>query len=347
MIAKITKRALIATAVVGMAMGLSSTASFAQAEFKLRLTHPIPPVAAPHRFFLTPWVERIQEQSGGRIEIEIIPANGLGGSSATLIDKVIDGTADIVWTLPNYTPGRFPKSETFELPGLFAGPVATNQALWDFYNAELQEEFSDVKVLLLHVHAGQAIMSTKPVRTEADLHRMPVRTPGRVGTLWLLAAGANPVQAPVPAIPELLSRNTVEAVMIPFEIAPAFKVHELTSYVTTLPNDGRIHTSVFLFAMNHDTYNSLPPDLQEVIDNNSGAALSVEAGEIWVGIEGPGRDLARDDGDEFIELDPQAVAEFEEISRRAVQAWIDVNSGRFDAAGMVGKAKEHLEKYAN
>ncbi len=316
-------------------------------EFTLRLSHPLPPVAAPHRFFLTPWVQRIEEQSGGRIKIEIIPANGLGGSSATLIDKVVDGTADIVWTLPSYTPGRFPKSETFELPGLFAGPVATNQALWDFYNAELTEEFDDMKVLLLHVHAGQAFMSTKPIRSAADLKGMAVRTPSNTGTLWLKAAGANPVAAPVPAIPELLSRNTVQAVMIPFEIAPAFKVHQLTKYVTTLPNDGRIHTSVFVFAMNKDTYDSLPADLQKVIDDNTGANLSVQAGEIWVGIEKPGQDLARKDGDEFIELDAAGVAEFEAIGAQAVAAWIKENEGKFDAAGMVEKGKGLLGKYSN
>ncbi len=337
--------AALATIVVGLVM-IPVESAGAQ-EFTLRLSHPVPPVAAPHRFFLTPWVKRIEEQSGGRIKIDIIPANGLGGGSATLIDKVVDGTADIVWTLPSYTPGRFPKSETFELPGLFAGPVATNQALWDFYNAELTEEFDDMKVLLLHVHAGQAFMSTKPIRSAADLKGMAVRTPSNTGTLWLKAAGANPVAAPVPAIPELLSRNTVQAVMIPFEIAPAFKVHQLTKYVTTLPNDGRIHTSVFLFAMNKDTYDSLPADLQKVIDDNTGANLSIQAGEIWVGIEKPGQDLARADGDEFIELGPTAVAEFEAIGEKAIEAWIKENQGKFDAAAMVEQAKGLLAKYAD
>lgn len=346
-IIKFSSAALAAFATVLFGVAMIPVGSADAQEFTLRLSHPVPPVAAPHRFFLTPWVKLIEEQSGGRIKIEIIPANGLGGSSATLIDKVVDGTADIVWTLPAYTPGRFPKSETFELPGLFAGPVATNQALWDFYNSDLIEEFSDVKVLLLHTHAGQAFMSTKPIRSAADLKGMAVRTPGNTGTLWLKAAGANPVQAPVPAIPELLSRNTVQAVMIPFEIAPAFKVHELTKYVTTLPNDGRIHTAVFLFAMNKDTYNSLPPDLQKVIDDNSGANLSVKAGEIWVGIEKPGQDLARADGDEFIELGPAAVAEFEAIGAKAVAAWIEENKGKFDAVAMVEKARRLLAKYAD
>ena len=90
----------------------------------------------------------------------------------------------------------------------------------------------------------------------------------------------------------------------------------------------------------------LPADLQKVIDDNTGANLSVEAGEIWVGIEKPGQDLARKDGDEFIELDAAGVAEFEAISEKAVAAWIKENEGKFDAAGMVKKAEGLLAKYS-
>ena len=78
-----------------------------------------------------------------------------------------------------------------------------------------------------------------------------------------------------------------------------------------------------------------------------GGNISVEAGEIWVGIEKPGQDLARADGDEFIELGPTAVAEFEAIGDQAVAAWIEENKGKFDAAAMVKKAQGLLAKYSN
>ena len=40
----------------------------------------------------------------------------LGGTPPQLYDQARDGVADIVWTLPGYTPGRFPRIEVFELP---------------------------------------------------------------------------------------------------------------------------------------------------------------------------------------------------------------------------------------
>ena len=40
----------------------------------------------------------------------------LGGTASQLYDQARDGIADIVWTLPGMTPGRFPRIEVFELP---------------------------------------------------------------------------------------------------------------------------------------------------------------------------------------------------------------------------------------
>ena len=40
----------------------------------------------------------------------------LGGAPPQLFDQARDGVVDIVWTLPGYTAGRFPRLEVFELP---------------------------------------------------------------------------------------------------------------------------------------------------------------------------------------------------------------------------------------
>jgi TRAP-type transport system periplasmic protein len=40
----------------------------------------------------------------------------LGGAPPQLYDQARDGVADIVWTLPGNTPGRFPRIEVIELP---------------------------------------------------------------------------------------------------------------------------------------------------------------------------------------------------------------------------------------
>ena len=68
----------------------------------------------------------------------------------------------------------------------------------------------------------------------------------------------------------------------------------MVDYHTVLddPVYPRPQTSVFLFAMNWDSYRALPADLQAVIDAHSGRNIARWAGEIWQAIEAPGEQAA-------------------------------------------------------
>jgi TRAP-type C4-dicarboxylate transport system substrate-binding protein len=44
------------------------------------------------------------------------PALQLGGTPPQLADQVKNGVADVVWTSPSYSTGRFPRTEALELP---------------------------------------------------------------------------------------------------------------------------------------------------------------------------------------------------------------------------------------
>ena len=85
-------------------------------EFTFKLHHILGPKSPAQVNMIEPWVNRVQEGSNGRIKIEIYPSMQLGGRPPALYDQVRDGVADIVWTLPGYTAGRFPRMEVFELP---------------------------------------------------------------------------------------------------------------------------------------------------------------------------------------------------------------------------------------
>ena len=107
------------------------------AEVTLKLAHFLPPVAPAHAKLLKPWAEQVEAASDGRISIRIYPSMQLGGTPPQLFDQVRDGVADIVWTLPGYTPGRFPRLETFELPFLAAPTAVVNaQAVQEFTATE-------------------------------------------------------------------------------------------------------------------------------------------------------------------------------------------------------------------
>jgi len=66
--------------VLGFAVLLAAGASTAQAqEFRLKLHHFLSPLSHGHANMLVPWAKTIEEQSQGRIKIDIFPAMQLGG----------------------------------------------------------------------------------------------------------------------------------------------------------------------------------------------------------------------------------------------------------------------------
>ena len=85
-------------------------------EITLRLHHFLPAVSNVHRHFLMPWTQKIAAETQNRLRIQIFPSMQLGGAPPQLYDQARDGVADIIWTLPGNTPGRFPRIEVFELP---------------------------------------------------------------------------------------------------------------------------------------------------------------------------------------------------------------------------------------
>src|SRR5690606_10424893 len=82
----------------------------------LKVAHFLPVASAAHSKMIVPWCEKIESESQGQLKCQIYPAMQLGGNPSQLFGQARDGIADIVWTLPGYTPGRFPVSEVFELP---------------------------------------------------------------------------------------------------------------------------------------------------------------------------------------------------------------------------------------
>ena len=82
----------------------------------LRFHQMLPPQATIPAAAIKPWAEKVEKESGGKIKVQLFPSMQLGGRPPELFDQAKDGVVDIVWTVLGYTPGRFPKTEAFELP---------------------------------------------------------------------------------------------------------------------------------------------------------------------------------------------------------------------------------------
>ncbi|MDE0208574.1 MAG: hypothetical protein OXJ64_01670 [Boseongicola sp.] len=122
-------------ALILLALGLLfSVPNRADAEqITLRLHHFNSPKAIAHRLFLQPWADEIEKKSKGRVKVQVFPAMQLGGRPSDLYGQAREGVVDIIWTIPGYSPGRFPLTEVFELPFLSGNATAASQALTEFH----------------------------------------------------------------------------------------------------------------------------------------------------------------------------------------------------------------------
>jgi len=342
------KRRTLLQSSAAVALGAPALSSLAQQAVTLKFHTFMAPQSNVWLTMHKPWMEKVEKESGGRIKFEAYPAMQLGGTPVQLYDQAKDGVVDIVWTLPGNTAGRFPRIEVFELPFMMNNAEATSKAYWEYVQTVAADEFKDVQVLALHVHGpGMFHMKEKLIKTADDLRGMKVRGPTRQITKMLGFIGATPVGMPLPAIPDALSKGTIDGCVIPWEVVPSVKVHELTKFHSEFDNSGgALYTTTFVMGMNRNKYNSLAPDLKKVIDNNAGLATSGWLGKIQQGNDPIGRKAAEDRKNTIYRITPSDAQEFKRKARLVEVEWVeDMNKRGFDGKKLLETARGLIDKH--
>jgi TRAP-type C4-dicarboxylate transport system substrate-binding protein len=319
----------------------------AQETFKIH--HFVPPKAPPSARFMMPWADKVEKESGGKIKFQIFPTMQLGGTPPQLVDQVRDGVVDFTFTLPGYTADRFPRTEVFEVPFLHTNALATAQAMQDYYDKYLQEEYKDYQVILLYTHDGAVISANKAIQSLADFKGMKIRTANRGGGVFLRGVGANPVGSPVTEIQTMLTKGVIDGVLLPYEIMPAFKIHELVhNHIVLAGPQPRIGTSVFAFLMNKKRYDALSPELKKVIDNNSRRNIAKWAGQTWRDVEMPGMEAAKAAGNKFVTIPEAEVAKIRTAVKPEIDKFLaELSRPGFDAAKAYADAQQMVAKYSH
>ena len=330
------------------ALGVPHLAGLAQQTVTLKFHTFMAPLSNVWLTMHKPWMDKVEKDSGGRIKFEAYPAMQLGGTPVQLYDQARDGVVDIVWTLPGNTAGRFPRVEAFELPFMMNNAEATSKALWEYVQTQCPDEFKDTQVLALQVH-GPGVIHTagKAVRSASDLKGLKVRGPTRQVTKLLGALGATPVGMPLPQIPDALSKGTIDGCVIPWEVVPTVKVHELTRFHSEFAaSSPAIYTATFVMAMNKPKYDSLAPDLKRVIDANSGLATSGHLGKTQQGNDPIGRKSATDRGNTVHTFTAAETQEFIKLSSAIDDEWMaDMDKRGFKGRALLDSAKALIAKH--
>jgi TRAP-type C4-dicarboxylate transport system substrate-binding protein len=339
------------TILLAGAAGLAAPALVREAkaqEVTLRLHHFLPAVSNVHRHFLQPWAQKVQQESQGKLRIQIFPAMQLGGAPPQLFDQARDGVADIIWTLPGNTPGRFPRIEVFELPFVADRRAAPNaKAVWEFYQTHLRDEFREVHPITVWAHDGGSIHSKREVMKLEDLRGLKLRFPTRQAGEALRALGAAPIGLPVPQVPEAVSQGVIDGAVVPWEVVPSIRLAELVRHHTEIPGSPTFYTTTFILAMNPARYQGLPAELRQVLDANSGMVAAEMAAKVW-DEQGPivREQVARRRENRIVTL-PVAERERWQIAcRPVIDNWIaNSRQAGFDGAALLADARGLIAKH--
>jgi TRAP-type transport system periplasmic protein len=319
----------------------------AQAQVTLKLHHFLPPVSNAHAKLLAPWAKKVEAASQGKIKIDIFPSMQLGGTPPQLFDQARDGVADIVWTLPGSTPGRFPTTEVFELPFIASQKGIVNaRAAQELADTYIKDEVKDVKLLSYWAHDGGLIHANKQVTKLEDLAGLKLRNPTRLAGEALKALGATSVGMPVPQVPESLSQRVIDGAVIPWEVVPAIKVHELVKFHTEIVGSPTLYTASFFLAMNKAKYDALTPDLKKVIDDNSGMAFAETAGRMWDAEATTVREMVAKRSNTITQLSAEEKARWIKATEPVYTAWIEqMKAKNIEGAKLVEAARALVAKY--
>ncbi len=342
----IARRSLLLAGAAGLAAPALVREASAQ-EVTLRLHHFLPAVSNVHRIFLAPWAQKVQAESQGKLRIQIFPAMQLGGAPPQLYAQAKDGVVDLTWTVLGYTPGRFPKTEVFELPFMSGNAESSSRALQEYVEKFAPEEFKDVKLIAVHTH-GPGLFHTKtPVTGLESLRGMKIRGGSRIINNMLTKLGATPVGMPVPAVTEALSKGVIDGTTIPWEVTPSLKVTELVKNHTTFAGKEGLYTQTFAFSMNKAAYDKLPADLKAVIDKNSGIETAALFGRAMDEGDKAGRDIAVKAGNNIVALDVQETQRWRRTAASVETDWVNEMKGKnIDGAKLAAEARALIAKYS-
>ena len=230
--------------------------------------------------YLEAWGSLITEESDGRIEFTFYHGGSLVGATEA-VDAVLNGTADIAWSVVGLYPGRFPVAEGTMLPMMATKNARDGSAAaMEMYrqSEDMQAEFKDFHVIQMSACSYHPFgMANSSPKSASDLKGKRVRTPGATINPYLTALGMAPQVIPTPETYESLQKNNVDATVNDWHNIAANKLLEVYESIVDYPN----FVSPLFMIMNKDSYAKLPDDLKAIFDKYSGDFASEMAGNFW------------------------------------------------------------------
>ena len=221
----------------------------------------------------------VEQNSNGRIKVELIWGGALG-SPADRLKQVMMGQIQGADTAEGPIAQVFKPVQIFSMPYLFADEYQA----WRVYDGPFVKKLNDdlraktgLRVLHWWESGGfkQWTNSKRQIRTPDDMKGLKIRVmPSPIFQELVSSLGGSPTPISFGELYGALKNKTVDGQDNALSLVNLFKYYQVQKFATI---DNHVY-AVSAMIINDKFYQSLPQDLQQVIDKAQATALAVNRG---------------------------------------------------------------------
>jgi TRAP-type C4-dicarboxylate transport system substrate-binding protein len=215
---------------------------------------------------IKPFVDAVNAEAGEQLEIEVSFSGALGKNPAQQLELVLDGTADMAFIVPGYTPERFPDNVVIELPGLFRDIREATLVYTRLVAAGALRGYSDLLVIGAFATEPESVHARPAVASLEDLKGKRIRANNLAQAAALERLGVKVIQMPINQVSSAISGGKIDGATVSPAPLIEFGISRVAAHHYLLG----IGAAPLAVVMNRTKFESLPKSSQDIIRRFSG-----------------------------------------------------------------------------
>lgn len=286
----------VGAAVIFSGISFAPPAVDAADSVTLRFGSRTPAKSALIRKGLQPWMDKVNADSQGALNIKTFWGGSLVRSLRKQDEAVRNGIQDGANILPAYTAKLFPDYTIYSLPYMFPDPDKGSIVAWKAHEAGLLGGTDHLKVVGVYTNDNGGIHLSVKINSLDELKGKKVRAAGPEEAKVIRLLGASPVSMGIPAVAESLNRGVITGLLSGWSALRPFRLEPLIKSHVNVPSGVRS----FIVGFSKSKYDGLPAAARRAIDKNAGISLSSTMGKLNTGNENRVRKNAADKGKSIV-----------------------------------------------
>jgi TRAP-type transport system periplasmic protein len=276
----VNRRTLLEGAAAALAGGyLLRSAAAATPEFSFKVANTLS-ATHPTNIRLNEAAQKILDESGGKLSLQIFPSGALGGES-DIISQVRSGAIEFMMNGALVLSSLVPVGAITGMGFVFKDYTEVWPAVDGDLGSYIRGALSKIGLLPMDkvwdLGFRQVTNSVKPVEIPADLKGLKIRVPGSPAyTSLFQALGASPVTLPFPDVYAALQTKVADGQENPLAVVLTSKIYEVQRYCS-LTN--HVWDGLWLLA-NKRAWDQLPPDLQAIAAKHLNAGALAQRDDV-------------------------------------------------------------------